>query len=61
MYNTGNINGFADSYKKYGNTQELFDNWFFRCIMRGSIFEAGLTRRRHSEWALFHTGEYVYN
>lgn len=61
MYNTGNINGFVDKYKQYGNTQPLFDNWFYRCVMKGSIFEVGLTRRRHAEWALFHTGEYVYN
>lgn len=60
-YNTGNIVGFADNYKKYGNTQELYDNWFFRAIMRGTKFEKGLTRRRNAEWSLFHLGEYVYN
>lgn len=61
MYNIGNISGFSDSYKKYGNTQELYDNWFFRAIMKGTKFEAGLTRRRNAEWSLFHLGEYVYN
>lgn len=61
VYNTGNINGFADNYKKYGNTQDLYDNWFFRNLMRGTKFEAGLTRRRNAEWSLFHLGEYVYN
>lgn len=60
-YNTGNIVGFVDNYKKYGNTQELYDNWFFRAIMRGTKFEKGLTRRRNAEWSLFHLGEYVYN
>ena len=60
-YNTGNIVGFVDNYKKYGNTQELYDNWFFRAIMRGTTFEKGLTRRRNAEWSLFHLGEYVYN
>lgn len=61
MYNTGNIKGFVDAYKTYGNTQELYDNWFFRNIMKGTKFEKGLTRRRNAEWALFHNGEYVYN
>ena len=61
MYNIGNIRGFADAYKSYGNTQELYDNWFFRAIMKGSKFEKGLTRRRNSEWSLFHNAEYVYN
>jgi len=60
-YNTGNISGFVDNYTKYGNTQELYDNWFFRAIMRGTQFEKGLTRRRNAEWSLFHLGEYVYN
>lgn len=61
MYNTGNIKGFVDNYKKYGNTQEFYDNWFFRAIMKGTKFERGLTRRRNAEWSLFHLGEYVYN
>lgn len=60
MYNCGNINGFVDAYKRYGNTQALYDNWFFRNVMRGTKFEKGLTRRRNAEWALFHTGQYVY-
>ena len=60
-YNTGNINGFAENYIRYGNTQDLYDNWFFRAIMKGTKFEAGLTRRRNAEWALFHLGTYVYN
>lgn len=61
MYNTGNINGFSSAYKQYGNTDAFYNNWFFRAIMRGTKFEAGLTRRRNAEWSLFHTGEYVYN
>ena len=60
-YNTGNISGFAENYIKYGNTQDLYDNWFFRAIMKGTKFEAGLTRRRNAEWSLFHLGTYVYN
>lgn len=61
VYNTGNINKFAENYIKYGNTQELYDNWFFRAVMKGTKFEAGLTRRRNAEWSLFHLGTYVYN
>lgn len=61
MYNIGNINGFCENYKKYGNTKEFYDNWFFRAIRKGSQFEKGLTRRRNAEWSLFHEGIYVYN
>ena len=61
MYNCGNINGFVENYKAYGNTQEFYENWFFRNIMKGSKFEKGLTRRRNAEWALFHTGNYNFN
>ena len=61
MYNTGNIQGFTDAYKSYGNTQEFYDNWFFRAIMKGTQFEKGLTRRRNAEWSLFHSAEYIYN
>ena len=61
VYNIGNINGFADNYIKYGNTQEFYDNWFFRALMKGTKFEKGLTRRRNAEWSLFHLGTYVYN
>ena len=60
-YNIGNIKGFVENYQKYGNTQEFYDNWFFRAVSKGTKFERGLTRRRNAEWALFHTGEYVYN
>lgn len=60
-YNTGNIVGFVDAYNEYGNTQELYDNWFFRAIMKGTKFEKGLTRRRNAEWSLFHSAKYVYN
>lgn len=61
VYNIGNIDGFYDNYTKYGNTQEFYENWFFRAIMKGTKFENGLTRRRNAEWSLFHLGEYVYN
>lgn len=61
MYNCGNIKGFVNAYKEYGNTDSFYDNWFFRNIMKGSKFEKGLTRRRNAEWALFHEGVYVHN
>ncbi len=61
MYNCGNINGFVDAYKRYGNTEEFYNAWFFRNVMVGTKFEVGLTRRRNSEWTLFHIGQYVYN
>lgn len=57
-YNIGNIVGFVDAYKKYGNTIDLYNNWMFRATMPGSEFEAGLTRRRKCEWAMFHEGVY---
>ena len=60
-YNTGNIDGFSDNYKKHGNTKKFYDEWFFRNIMKGTKFEKGLTRRRNAEWSLFHEGNYVYN
>lgn len=60
-YNTGNIKGFVAAYTQYGNTQALYDNWFFRAIMKGTKFEKGLTRRRNAEWSLFHSAKYVYN
>ena len=60
-YNTGNIVGFVDAYKKYGDTIELYNNWMYRATMPGSIFEGGLSRRRRCEWAMFHEGKYVQN
>lgn len=61
MYNTGNINGFVQNYKEYGNSINLYDNWFLRNIMEGTKFEEGLKRRRNAEWSLFYNGDYVYN
>lgn len=60
-YNVGNISGFVDNYKQYGDTEQFYNNWFFQYIGRGTEFEAGLTRRRNAEWSLFHNGIYVYN
>lgn len=65
QYNIGDVfanwDSFVSAYKKYGNTQEFYENWFFRKVMKGTQFEAGLTKRRQAEWILFHTGEYVYD
>ena len=60
-YNIGNYNGFADAYKKYGDTDDLYTNWFFNKSITSSKFKAGLTKRRDAEWTLFHTGEYILN
>lgn len=57
-YNTGNINGFAENYKKYGNTQELYDNYMGTNTSDG-INENVLNTRREREWRLFHLGEYT--
>ena len=61
-YNCGTIEGdfkFPSAYKKYGDTQELYDNFFGLCIhVNGEVWE-GLVSRRKSEWHLFHTGEYI--
>ena len=61
IYNCGNINGFVGAYKKYGNTEQFYDNWFFRYISSGTQFEQGLIRRRNAEWSLFNSGQYVFN
>lgn len=60
-YNKGNINGFTDSYKQYGDTNKLRDSWFLGTIPQNSKFTKGWTRRRKSEWKLFHEGVYDYN
>lgn len=60
-YNTGNIVGLVDSYKKYGDTDAFYTNWFFQKLSIGTKFEKGLRKRRNAEWSLFHNGEYVYN
>ena len=59
-YNVGNYNGFIDAYKSYGNTDALYNNWFFN-VKSGTKFTKGLTRRRNAEWSLFHEGIYVMN
>ena len=60
-YNIGNYNGFAEAYKKYGDTDDLYTNWFFNKSINSSKFKEGLTKRRNAEWSLFHDNEYVLN
>jgi len=56
-YQRGNLNGFAENYKKYGETQGLWDNWF-SWVGTSDRFPGTYTRRE-VEWELFTTG--VYN
>ena len=61
-YNCGTIEGdfdFPGAYKKYGDTEKLYDNFFGLCIHVNGEVWAGLVSRRKSEWHLFHTGEYI--
>lgn len=58
-YNVGNISGFVDAYKKYGDTQELYDNYFGHYVhVKGEVWP-GLVKRRQKEWELFHNHIYV--
>ena len=58
-YNLGNINGFCDAYKKYGDTEALYNNYFSNYVhVNGEVWQ-GLVRRRKGEWNLFHTGDYT--
>ncbi len=61
MYNVGNIDAFPANYKKYGNTQALYDNYMSSPVTGGGVYMEGLKRRREAEWALFHTGVYKTN
>ena len=60
-YNIGNYDGFAEAYKKYGDTDDLYKNWFFNKSINTSKFKVGLTKRRNAEWSLFHNDEYILN
>ncbi len=58
-YNVGNIGGFTDAYKEYGDTQALYDNYFGRYVhVKGEVWP-GLVKRRQKEWELFHNHVYV--
>ena len=61
MYNTGNINSFPSNYKKYGDTDALYNNYMASPVRdaKGNYL-AGLAKRRSLEWKLFHEGIYTY-
>ena len=61
LYNVGNLNNFASNYKKYGNTQSLYDNFMSKPVTSNGVYSDGLVRRRQAEWNLFHNGIYTYN
>ena len=61
MYNTGNISDFPSNYKKYGDTQALYDNYMKSPVMSNGIYSQGLVLRRELEWNLFHNGVYQIN
>lgn len=58
-YNTGSVDDFPSAYKKYGNTQALYDNFFSKYVHVNDEVWEGLVSRRKSEWHLFQTGEYM--
>ena len=61
-YNVGNTDGLCDAYKKYGDTEDFYNNWLLPSkLLKGTQFEKGLRRRRAAEWDLFHRGVYTYN
>ena len=45
-YSVGNISDFPSEYKKYGNTEALYDNYMSTAVDEGSDHEAGLRNRR---------------
>lgn len=56
-YNCGNINGFAEAYYAYGETESLCTNWYHYYKVEGE-YKAGLINRRTRECNLFLTGNY---
>lgn len=56
-----NVSGFAEAYKLYGNTEQLYDNYMSTPIKSNGKVSKGLVRRRNAEWAMFHYGEYQNN
>jgi len=61
IYNTGNISNFSENYKRYGNTQALYDNYMSKPVTSNGKYSVGLDRRRQAEWDLFHKGIYRFN
>ena len=60
-YSVGNINGFVEAYKKYGNTEELYNNYLSSMNGKGTIYEDNLTKRREAEMELFKNGYKSFN
>lgn len=58
VYNVGNMDGFVEAYKEYGNTQALYDNYMSKPNEANGEYSSGLAKRRQAEWNLFHTGIY---
>ena len=61
QYNVGNINEFPSAYKKYGDTEGLYENFFSKYVHVNREVWQGLVYRRKAEWNLFHTGDYTNN
>lgn len=61
IYNVGNISKFPENYNKYGNTQDLYDNFMSKPVTSNGEYSSGLARRRQAEWNLFHNGIYTFN
>lgn len=50
------MKGFVEAYKKYGATEELYNNLLNRPTTSNGIYAAGLAKRRKAEWDLFCNG-----
>ena len=55
-YSVGNISNFPNMYKQYGNTEELYNNYFSTVNGKDTIYEKELTERRNAEIDLFKNG-----
>lgn len=60
-YNVGNINAFPSNYKKYGDSDALYNNYMSSPTTDAKgTYLSGLVRRRQAEWKLFKDGIYTY-
>lgn len=50
------MKGFVEAYKRYGVTEELYNNLLNKPTTSGGKYAAGLARRRKAEWDLFCNG-----
>lgn len=57
-YNVGNIDNFYNSYKQYGVTQALYDNYMSKPVKANGKYVKALETRRKREWKLFKEGLY---